>query len=462
MRKLQTALFVFAGFILMAFFLSGQPTAKSTVVLTSVPTASPSAISTVIWTETATVVANDYPEVTASPTTGPSSTATLTKPTSPATPTKVRQSLVDSVLEALAKESLRLRDSHKDKDEKRTKRIDWNLNEGRFNLLLVGYGETLEPPATIKSGVVIASFSLISYNVRTGEATIFSFTHDIRAPEVERANGLAPRGRATARRLGEAYLTKIVGVRNLDLTREVVEDITGLAVDFIVVSEDTVLKDVVDKILGGVAIDVPETFEVHEIWLNGTFYSQGRFTKGVQTLNGLRVIQYIKGVTKSPGYSKELENNFRKHQIFRAMLSGLSSKCGSKFWLDSGWALAGMINEGRLKTDFEFGSILKSNLSSLPGMAETLFQGECRGVYLPLIKETRYIVDPAHGDGGVQWVGANAVVNPMTRKDVEDGVYSSLDMEIPAAGDFKANPYGDLVTEYWFPTRELVKTTLLK
>jgi hypothetical protein len=76
--------------------------------------------------------------------------------------------------------------------------------------------------------------------------------------------------------------------------------------------------------------------------------------------------------------------------------------------------------------------------------------------FLPRINQSKYIVDPAQGDGGVQWVGANAAVNSLTRKDVEDGVYPSMDMEIP----INANPYGDLPTEYWTSVRTLVETAL--
>lgn len=368
---------------------------------------------------------------------------------------------MDSVLEALRKESLRLRGVVREKDPARTKRINWPLNEGRFNILLIGYGETYEPPVTVRSGVIIASFSLISYNVATGEVIIFSFTHDIRAPEVERAMRLAPRGVGTAKRMGDAYLAKINGVSPFDLSREVVEDATGLSVDFVVTFDDSILRDVVDKILGGVTIDVPESFEVQGFWLDGTLYGGGRFARGVQTLNGLRVIQYIKTVPVAVGtYPKELEHNFRKHQVFKAIISGLGNKCGSKFWIDSGWKLAEMVKDGQVKADFDLLSLLTSNLTSVPGVVQSLFQGECRGVSLPGIKETKYIVDPAHGDGGVQWITANAAFNPFTKKDIDDGVYAGLDMEVPAGGEFTANSYGDPVTEYWVPVRELVKLTL--
>jgi hypothetical protein len=392
----------------------------------------------------------------------------------------MRQGLVDSVLTALVNESQRLRgrwtgskEDGRYKDEKRLSRVNLALSEGRLNILLIGYGETYEPPVTTAAGVYLASFSLVSYNVAFGEVTIFSFTHDIRAPEIERATRLIPRGVGTARRMGDAYLAKVDGVSPFDLSREVIEDATGLSVDFVVAFDDSILADVVDRILGGVTIDVPESFDVHGFRLGNVLYDKvGHFDKGVQTLSGVRVIQYIKTVPVAAGaYPRELEHNVRKHQVFQAILTGLGKKCGSKFWVDSGWALAGMVKDGRVKADFDLVSMLTVNLSSVPGFVQDLLQGDCRGVNLPGIKDTKYIVDPAHGDGGVQWITANSAFNPITRKDIDTKVYSGLDVEIPAGGEFVANPYvldrdsravgySDFSAQYWVPVRELVKAAL--
>jgi hypothetical protein len=76
---------------------------------------------------------------------------------------------------------------------------------------------------------------------------------------------------------------------------------------------------------------------------------------------------------------------------------------------------------------------------------------------LPKIERSTYIVDPAHGDGGVQWINANAAENPITQKDIDAGMYPTLAMEVP----INANPYGDLVSGYWQSVRGLVRETLL-
>jgi len=40
---------------------------------------------------------------------------------------------------------------------------------------------------------------------------------------------------------------------------------------------------------------------------------------------------------------------------------------------------------------------------------------------VPRVARTIYIVDPASGDGGVQWVKANAKTNPVTQRDLDAG-----------------------------------------
>jgi hypothetical protein len=72
---------------------------------------------------------------------------------------------------------------------------------------------------------------------------------------------------------------------------------------------------------------------------------------------------------------------------------------------------------------------------------------------MPGIARTMYIVDPASGDGGVQWVRANARDNAVTARDIDEHKYSELAMEVPYHGD----PYApDLVTGYWTDVRRVV------
>jgi hypothetical protein len=76
---------------------------------------------------------------------------------------------------------------------------------------------------------------------------------------------------------------------------------------------------------------------------------------------------------------------------------------------------------------------------------------------MPTVARTMYVVDPASGDGGVQWVQANAHDNPVTRHDLDQHVYGELAIEVPYHGD----PYAsDLAAGYWSDVRKLVASRL--
>jgi hypothetical protein len=76
---------------------------------------------------------------------------------------------------------------------------------------------------------------------------------------------------------------------------------------------------------------------------------------------------------------------------------------------------------------------------------------------MPGVPRTMYVVDPASGDGSVQWVQANARDNPITNRDIDLHVYNELAMEVPYHG----NPYAqDLATGYWSDVRKLIAARL--
>ena len=70
---------------------------------------------------------------------------------------------------------------------------------------------------------------------------------------------------------------------------------------------------------------------------------------------------------------------------------------------------------------------------------------------------TLYVVDPASGDGGVQWVQANAHTNGVTQRDIAQHRYGELAMEVP----YNGNPYADdLAANYWPDVRKLIAARL--
>lgn len=372
-------------------------------------------------------------------------------PRAPSTPdlhtasAPIHDSLFDALVEPLAREAQRRRAETARRDPEFYKRVDRALNEGRINILLFGYGETHEPPVTERA--LIGSHTLISYDTRTHQADIISFTHDIRAPEIER-EVIKRGGKPPALRMDNAY-----NVGGFHLQRRMIENATGLAVDYQIVFRDAVLQRLIDQVFEGVVVNVPIAFDVHPFYLDGVKYPGGHFAQGEQKLNGRQVLQFIKTVPVAEGeYPKEIEHNARKALVFEGLLGALGEKYTLRaFWLKSAAFIAGEFLTGNIVCDFDPLALVVQTITHTTNATFT------RELTFPKINRSLYIVDAAHGDGGVQWVNANAAENPITQKDIESGVYITLAMAVP----LNANPYGDLVTGYWTSVRALVKETLL-
>ena len=104
--------------------------------------------------------------------------------------------------------------------------------------------------------------------------------------------------------------------------------------------------------------------------------------------------------------------------------------------------------------DFDLRSLIVNNLRTL--MLD-FTRPEASDKQVPSVARTLYVVDPASGDGGVQWVQANANDNPITQRDISEHRYGELAIEVPYHGD----PYAsDLVTQYWPDVRRLIASRL--
>jgi len=357
--------------------------------------------------------------------------------------------LVDTLINPFAGEAVRRRDERARLDPDYARRVDQKLNQARINFLLFGYGETHEPPIAVD--VIIGSLSILSYDLRTGRADIVSLTHDTRAPEIERF--LAQRGRPSLPvKIDQAY-----SVGGFDLMRKTVEAATGLSIDFQIVFKDSVLINLVDGVLGGIAIDNPADFKVQPFYLDGKLFEEGRFGKGQQPLNGTQTVQYIKALTAH--HDPSLERNVRKVIVFRALLDGAHQRCHDRdFWLRVSRFVAGQSGSQAIQYDFDPLGLLVSHLGDVISGVGRFAKSEGCDLGASRIGKTLYVVDPAVGDGGVQWVSMQVLTNPIAKRDLESGVYplAGAGMELPLNSD----PYGDLITGYWPSVRRLVKQSL--
>ncbi|MGI9148670.1 MAG: LCP family protein [Chloroflexota bacterium] len=357
----------------------------------------------------------------------------------------------ERVLHPLLLEAKRHRQANAAEDPSYWKRIDPRLNATRLNFLLFGYGETHEPPLTERA--FIGSLTIFSYDYATRQIDLVSLTHDIRAPEIERF--LQARGES---QVGPIKIDRAYAIGGFDLMRRTLEDASGLAIDFQLAFKESAIAGATDSVFGGLDVDVPLAFKVNAYYLDGAKFPAGEFQKGPQRLNGTQVIQFIKTVPVEEHYDPALEHNARKHLVFRSLMQAMSERSGDVGFLGrAALFFSGQVAQDSMAYDFDLRSLIVENLRSLmidvarPGATGPLDDA------VPSVARTLYVVDPASGDGSVQWVQANAHTNPNTQRDIAQHRYTELAMEVPYGGD----PYaGDLVAAYWPDVRKLISTRL--
>lgn len=361
------------------------------------------------------------------------------------------ESLVDHVTLSLTNEAFRKRAERRRYESDYDSKIDEELNKNRMNVLLYSYGETHEPPAIEKD--IIGSATILSLDLETKKLSAISFTHDIRAPEIERFRNNYP----MPIKIYRAFENGGFG-----LMRQVYENATGLAIDYQVSIDERIFKKLVDEVFGRIDVQVPRDFGVYPIYFDGIKYPGRHFSEGILAMDGLTTLQFIKSVPVADK-DKEIEHNARKHLVFRAILGALSQdkfKIAGvlRFVLDK-------VNREEVVYDSDYinaRQILENNkwviLSSLTKIGNF---GD-----VPEDDRTIYVVDSAHGDGGVSWVKSQEHTNPAVRREMENGYYERLRsgggdpyaFEIPNGGD----PYADdLVAGYWQSVRTLVRSRLL-
>jgi TPP-dependent indolepyruvate ferredoxin oxidoreductase alpha subunit len=115
---------------------------------------------------------------------------------------------------------------------------------------------------------------------------------------------------------------------------------------------------------------------------------------------------------------------------------------------------SGQVAQDSIAYDFDLRTLLVDNLRTL---MTDFGRPNASDAAMPTVRRTVYVVDPASGDGGVQWVQANAHDNPITRRDLAQYVYHELAIEVPYHGD----PYApDLPSGYWSDVRALIASRL--
>ena len=378
----------------------------------------------------------------------PATPVATTAPEPTPTQVAVNESQFERVLHPLLLEAKRRRQANAAQDPTYWSRLDPRLNATRLNFLLFGYGETHEPPLTERA--FIGSLTIFSYDYATRQIDLVSLTHDIRAPEAERY--LHDQGQA---QVGPIKIDRVYGMGGFDLLRRTIEDASGLAIDYQLAFRESAIQGATDNVFGGLDIDVPLAFQVNAFYLDGIKYPGGEFPQGPQHLNGLQVIQFIKTVPVEEHYDPRLEHNARKHLVFRAIMDSLREHSNDVAFLGrAALFFSGQVAQDSIAYDFDVRTLV---VDSLRKLMTNFGRPDATDTSMPGVNRTLYVVDPASGDGGVQWVQANAHDNPITASDIAQHVYGELAMEVPYHGD----PYApDLASGYWTDVRRLIASRL--
>jgi hypothetical protein len=451
--------------VLVASLSTETPTPLSVPIATPIPSA----------TETGTAVPQDPPATTTAtpakaiivqPVVTPESEAPQTSSSNLAANASPR-TLFSTFMSPIRHAAEKKRAAHKAQDpEKYSRQVDSNLAQLGTTMLLVVCGLDHEPPAVERVMVCSNSLFLIRHD---GRIDTITFTHDARFPEQEQEEGVLGKQRS-ARRSDAIWLARKSNARGLQVLRDGYQNATGLPVDLIlVIQSDVAIKEFVDQTIGKIQVNVPMGFTAHPIYLDEkTKLPEKVYEAGVQEMDGVAVLQYMKAVPVAESYPPELENNERKHTVFRAIFDTINrNKFQPFFWPPFVFNVHGFVQRQlrseNVLADFDAGKLIIDNLGSVGAETKDLIlDGQGLNPGMPNFGQARYYVDSNIGvyrKSPIQW-GTASSGDPFAKRDIQElKIYEDYYVEVPSNAN-ALDP--DLVNGYWKPVRDDVRDFLLK
>lgn len=372
-------------------------------------------------------------------------TNTATPEASPPTPEK-KVNIFSEIMRSLVEQAQKKRAERSKNDPEYANRVDPELNKDRLNIVLFGYGETYEPPLPTS---IIGAPTVLSLDLANNTIDLVSLTHDIRSPEIEEYQGTHG-GPIGPTKIDQAYLRG-----GFEVLGRTIEGATGLSADLQIAINDPALKYLIDDVFGGLEVDIPNSFEAMQFPLEGKFLAERRFTKGLQKLDGISAMQYMKAL-KSGTYDREYERNVRKEIVLKSIMAAFESQVKNPaFFLKLAMFLHNQSGNKNINIDFEMPEMLQ--VTSLKGLTQLRNLGSMEAKFGFKLDKSLYIVDGASGDGGVIWVTASPDENP--QDELNRGVYTDKNFAVPRGNP---DPYAkNLPANYWKSVRDLVRKKLL-
>lgn len=415
--------------------VGGGATLTAKLILDRLPTQPPLNITTAIPTKV-------------KPTEIPKEESTLT-PTPEPTP-KPPEDLFTEFIKPFVEEALRKRAERAKNNPEYSHRVDAELNQNRVNILLLGYGEEHGDTYADYAGPI----TVLSYDLKTKQITSISFSRDMRAPELER--------KSTKEELKATPIRYSFRNGGFDSTRQIVEDATGLAVDFQIVFKDKLIHNLITDLAGNnLDINVPKELQTTYFRFDDKQHSPVHFSASPQSMNADKAMYYIVGEHESPQVPED-ERTFRKNIVLKALSKKIMNEIKNNplRMVNVLQFILSKTGDKSLITDIDQ-NLFTSTLNGIFNSARNaLLSPASKELKIPELNENNQINinDPMFGGEGVKRVhNINEGDHPSIQEDYKNGVMEKW-MLIPPGG----NPYGDLVDEYWKPVRNIIKGKLLR
>jgi hypothetical protein len=369
-------------------------------------------------------------------------------------PTGSRPILFDEFIRPLAETAAAQRAQRAEQDPSYAQRVDSALNTRRLNVALLGYGEEHEQTYSD----VGVSVTIVSLNLDTWDMASISLSRDIRAPELEDQSAREPPRWPVTLRAGY----KSLGFGGM---RYILEDATGLAIDFQLVMKDVFLRNYLNDVGGPIELVVPKDFHTNVYRLDGMDHAEDVIPAGRQTLSTDQAMTFVLGEEVDPQLKVD-ERSYRKDLLLKTLSCQARQRLTAR---DAGFVLnlvrfsVGELQNQDLSVDFDF-KLISGGLGNL-ARAFIGSRGDVDASF-PQLSGARELVvhEEAFGDGGVRRVHQIAREpdqngtpdSPLVKEEIQMGSLAPY-MLIPIGG----NPYAtDLVADYWASVRQLVRATL--
>ncbi len=407
------------------------------------------------------------------PTQTPTPTRTRTTTPLPRATEAKRQALFSALITPLNRAASVVRAREKAKNpQSYSRQVEAKKEQAGTTLLLYVCGIDHEPPEV--EAVLICSNSLFVLRPE-GRIDTLTFTHDTRFPEQERAESISGKP-GSARRSDRLWLNSLPIAERFRIMRQAYQNATGLPIDFIIaVQSDVAVADLIRTVFGKIKVNVPVGFTAHPVYVDAkTKLPERTFVAGEQEMTWEAVYQYIKAVPKAKKYPPALENNVRKHVVFKAMFAEIHrQKTNPLFWPPFLVNLTNLLRKQassqNVVADFDLPGLVIDNIGAASSeMVRLGVAGQMPEIGAPVFGSEMYFVDPStsfYPEPTVRWGALNSG-DPFAIKDIGRGVYPEYYVEIPdwesiCSAEPKprdpcgADPYSsDLVQDYWLPVRQ--------